>query len=379
MSRRKHSGEVNIGSDSFLDVIANIVGILIILIVIAGVRVSRAPVIKKKSAPVSNIVEPPAKTQPDESPPELAPPLVAAIPVPKEPEPEEPIEPQFVEQTERPVEIARRIQSMQSEIETLESAAARRESERRELEQQQASGELQISAGHENLVKVTSEYETRSRGAEELQSLIDSQKNNLKLLQSQLDELAHRAPKTKTIKHRVTPISRVVVGEQLHFRISGNKVSQVPIHELLQSAMRQAKRHAESLSATRSQMGTVGPTGGYLLQYKLEVVPASTAEIARHGPGMVRIALSSFQLQPDTELREETTSEALARGSMFDIAMQTAEPGSTFTLWVYPDSFPTYRQLQSKLHEAGFTVAGRPLPHGIPIAGSPDGSASAGQ
>ena len=31
------------GSDSFLDVVANIVGILIILIVVVGVRVARAP------------------------------------------------------------------------------------------------------------------------------------------------------------------------------------------------------------------------------------------------------------------------------------------------------------------------------------------------
>ena len=43
MSRRRPPAELQFGSDSFLDVVANIVGILIILIVIAGLRVSQIP------------------------------------------------------------------------------------------------------------------------------------------------------------------------------------------------------------------------------------------------------------------------------------------------------------------------------------------------
>ncbi len=45
MSRKNRDNEQSFGSDAFLDVIANIVGILIILIVVAGVKVSRAPLI----------------------------------------------------------------------------------------------------------------------------------------------------------------------------------------------------------------------------------------------------------------------------------------------------------------------------------------------
>ncbi len=368
MARRKHSGELNIGSDSFLDVIANIVGILIILIVIAAVRASKVP-------PPS-----PAATSSETSAgPELIPPVTASIPIEEIEEEVESEEPEFVEQTEPPTELTQKIQSVQQEIRSLEAEASRRDSEKRDLEQRQARGELQITAGRNNLLKEKSLHETRTQGAEELQALLASQKSNLSLLQAQLEELEHRAPKTKTIKHRVTPISRVVVGEQLHFRIINNRVSQVPIRELLQAAMRQAKRHAESLAQSKSHTGTVGPIGGYLLQYKLEAMPATSFDGGRFGPGMVRIALTSFQLQPDADLRDESLEEALTRGSMFDIAVQTAEPGSTFTLWVYPDSFPTYRQLQNRLHDSDFTVAGRPLPNGIPIAGSPDGSASAGQ
>ena len=369
MARRKQPGEVSIGSDSFLDVMANIVGVLIILIVVAGIRVSRAP----KGPPAT---DPSATSEPQ--PIDVA--AALSQPGPSGPaEFEEPDEPEFVEQTAVPGDLAEKLTSIQTEISTLEAAAKTTEATKQNLEQRQASGELQIGAGRSKLLHEKVQHESRTRGVAEMEALIASQQNSLKSLQAQLTGLEQQAPKTKTIKHQVTPLSRAVVGEQLHFRLHSNRVSQVPIHELLQAAMRQAKRHADSLAQTRQHIGTVGPTGGYLLQYKLEALPASSAEIARHGPGMVRIALSSFQLQPDSELQEESVDEALTRGSMFDLAMQTAEAGATFTLWVYPDSFPLYRKLQGKLHDAGFTVAARPLPHGIPIAGSPDGSASAGQ
>ena len=42
--RRGTSGETQFSSDSFLDIIANLVGILIILILLGGLAASRAPV-----------------------------------------------------------------------------------------------------------------------------------------------------------------------------------------------------------------------------------------------------------------------------------------------------------------------------------------------
>jgi hypothetical protein len=363
MARRKHSGEVNIGSDSFLDVIANIVGILIILIVIAGVRVSRAPIIKKR----------PAATE------ETAGVELFAPQSPTQSEPKEIDEPQFVETTAPPTELTSKVQTALTEAERLEAEAAANIAARKELERRQAQGELEIVVGRKKLLEDKTNRQAHARGIEELQGLIAAQQKSLEVIQAQLKLDQEKAPKVQKLKHRVTPISRVVIGDQVHFRLNNNKVSQVPIHDLLEAAMRKARGHGDDFAQSRSSFGTAGPINGYMLQYKLQAVPASASETARHGPGMMRIALTSFQLEPDPDIREETASQAVARGSMFDLAIQTAEPGSTFTLWVYPDSFPLYRQLQNRLHEAGLTVAARPLPQGIPIAGSPEGSASAGQ
>ena len=56
-----------------------------------------------------------------------------------------------------------------------------------------------------------------------------------------------------------------------------------------------------------------------------------------------------------------------------------AKPDTVLTFWVYPDSFPLYRSLVDFAHKEGYTVAARPLPEGLRIAGSPAGSKSAGQ
>ncbi len=49
MGRRAQTSELGFGSDSFLDVICNIVGILIILIVIVAVKVERQPIVQAEA------------------------------------------------------------------------------------------------------------------------------------------------------------------------------------------------------------------------------------------------------------------------------------------------------------------------------------------
>src|SRR5437763_477758 len=78
MSRRNRE-EIPFGSDSFLDVLANIVGILIILIVAAAARMGRAPdpVLLSQQAPHSADATPvaPSRVEPesesDEPPSEM--------------------------------------------------------------------------------------------------------------------------------------------------------------------------------------------------------------------------------------------------------------------------------------------------------------------
>ena len=78
--------------------------------------------------------------------------------------------------------------------------------------------------------------------------------------------------------------------------------------------------------------------------------------------------------------RGEPADQALATGSAFRKIIDSLDPEQTVvTFWVYPDSFPLYRRLRDFLHDRDVVVAGRPLPEGVPIRSSRNGSASRGQ
>ncbi len=116
MNRRASAEEIQFGSDSFLDVLANMVGILIILLVISGGGVFRAP--KPDSAPAPEPEPSPAPVS------EVEPaPVLAQAPGPSDDE---------------LADRAARRRARQAEWnQQLLSAQAERDSRRRELEQQQ--------------------------------------------------------------------------------------------------------------------------------------------------------------------------------------------------------------------------------------------------
>ena len=83
---------------------------------------------------------------------------------------------------------------------------------------------------------------------------------------------------------------------------------------------------------------------------------------------------------PESEQRGVTYEGTRNPISEYARAISRLTPGrSVVTLWVYPDSFELYGRLRAELVSSGFSVAGRPLPEGMTIRGSPLGSVSAAQ
>jgi len=76
----------------------------------------------------------------------------------------------------------------------------------------------------------------------------------------------------------------------------------------------------------------------------------------------------------------ETLAVALADNSEFRrMLVRTNARDTTITLWTYPDCDKEYQALNKYLHERGYSVAGRPMPDGLPISGSYRGSKSSAQ
>lgn len=374
MGRRGHRPEMEFGSDSFLDVIANIVGILIILIVIAGLRVGQSPkpTISEEDVKAASL---------------LALDDVRAAGVAADEMPEDENEPgdeeEVADVTDADLEpspaLAQRMKDLESEIAALDEDATKQESEVEEIKSLQAFEKRELSETEKALAAHDVDHRRMQRRLNRLSQTIAERKDVLAQLITQIDELKKVAPPVKKVQHKVTPIARSVQGDEVHFRLSEGKVSVVPLTELVDRLLKQAERQKEWLAQYHRHEGTVGPVNGFTMNYIIERQPVSVTDAIHRGPGAFRVGVTAFRVNPEPDLKAETIEQAIKVGSEFHIALQTAKPGSTLTFWVYPDSYALYRRLQSISHGAGFTVAARPLPEGVPIAGSPNGTRSAGQ
>jgi hypothetical protein len=376
MSRRNDKGEI-LSADSFLDVIANMVGILIILIVIVGVRVKTGPLVAKTEVeesvrPAPIVVEPEVSSE--EADPDYYPPLAFA---------DEPVELPPAPLPLPPLAVPA---ALSNEADRLDEELARLRGQRQLVEQQliaarEKSAELREAIERkrqllgEQEALLTERRDKQSAEAEELEAL----RRQLLEMSQMVRQVEATSPSAKSLEHRVTPIGKMVEGVEHHFRVSNQRVSVIPLEPLIDRLRGQVERRRDTVLKTSRYVGTVGPIEGYVMEYTIERQGTSVLDELRYGTSVFRIAITEWTLQPQNDLPAETAQQALSAGSRFQQSLSRGRPGGVLTFWVYPDSFETFRELQKFAHEHGFLVAGRPLPTGVPISGSPNGSRSSAQ
>lgn len=391
MARRRHDSE-EIQADSILDVVANIVGILIILIVCAAVRAGSAPLeLQALLAPPPDASSEATADGPTAAAPEPqaeASEPTAELPLAAQPMPLE-APPTLIPPTEPP-----RLLVPPKDIEPSAETIARFEQLQQQLDQLQnervAALRALSSAGtaEEEMRQNVAALESQLKNAEatstarrsvtaDSQSTINEIAAKLAAARRQLDALEKAKPPAKELRHRVTPVSRTITGHEVHFRLSEGRISYVPMDEMKERLKLQIGKQREWLAKFRKHQGEIGPVHGFRMRYVVEREDSGVDDL-RQG-GMMRIVVSSFECVPDAGLKGETAKEALKKNSSFQQLLRSASPEATLTFWVYPDSFGLYRDLTQFAHREGFTVAARPLPMGVQIAGSPKGSRSAGQ
>jgi hypothetical protein len=364
MSRR-HSDEIEFGSDSFLDIVANIVGILIILIVVAGIKAGTAPVSAARVAEYlrTHVKPAPAKVEP----------TVAAQPAPVKipPRPEPLVIPPSPALIERANALKAEIVSLDSQS---QSAAAEIEKTiREEQADSQAAAELQ-----QVLASESSELGREKTQLADTESQLALRKTGLLQMEVDIQKAEAVKPPVATLKHKLTPLGREISGKELHFRLLNHRVAFLPIEELIQRLRPQILNNRDRLIRNGIQRGEIGPVVGFRMEYVLQARRLSAIEELRQGMS-VAITLSSWKLVAEPDLETESGDEALKEHGDFLRRLRDVDAETTITLWVYPDSYALYRQLQEFAHHENFTVAARPLPFGIPITGAPEGSRSTGQ
>ena len=378
MSRRSAIHDPGFGSDSFLDVLANIVGILIILFVIAGSQVGRAPLISVDTPPAVEAPvedeEVPLETEAPAEPPRLT--AVQANPVPaRRPRPAPPP----LDPNQPPPDIADQLRQMEGLDAQMRSQLATAEAELARLQAEHDTARAALDEAESGASKETADLKQSRAQLSRLEEALGNRKETLVGLLAEFEEAKNARPAATQVKHRLSPISQEIGGTEVHFRLAGGRVSPIPIDALTERVKFNVDRTKEWIARHGKNQAIVGPIDGFSMQYVAERKSMPPLQEQRLGFGAFLIGISKWELIPDPSHVGETAEEALRKGSRFSVALRTAPDDAALTFWVYPDSFALFRRLQAACHAEGFIVCGRPLPEGIPISGSPNGSRSAGQ
>jgi hypothetical protein len=330
MARPRQEEDLTAGQDSFLDVITNIVGILIILVMVVGARVQKISLDAAVQAP-------PAAANGD---------LVAEV-----------------EEREQSLASAEsEIQELQVQTQMVQAAIDGASSARLQLATALSAAKVEVERRKQAADAAKVADAERAAKRSQLEEAIQQ-------CTLQAEAIKHQKATTAEVLAYPTPIGRTVNGEEIHFQIAGDRIAYIPLEELFELAKRNTQRHASSIAEMSAKIETVGPVQGFALDYVIE----AKIDQAR---GQILIRSREWVVRPVDPLVGEPVAEALRSPSRFRGVLGGAKPDTTITLWCYPDSFAAYRQVREEMHRLGIPTAGRPLPEGAPIGGSTEGSKS---
>ena len=354
--RRPKRDKIQFSFDSFLDVVANVNGIIIRLIIVAwvGARTYESSMHFH-----------------DEPIPDAPP--VAKMPAPKlEDEPLSPV---------------------------LAAARAELEKARKQLADKVIhadDGSQTIDAIHAELTSLTKKRADLDEKARQSAQFIDREKSDVRAAALSNEELQRRLgqfrqaiekveamPAPTTVLRYRTPVSKTVTSEELFFECKNGKVTFLDLAGFLREIEQEFPSFKERLRSEFSVDETTSPIGAFRVRYTVErsrTVGESYGGIGRPiDKNYFGYRLGHFVAEPIAPNRGETLAQALQPTSDFRQTVDALDAQTVVTFWVYPDSFAIFRTLREYLYQRGVEVAARPLSMDQSIAGSPSGTKSRGQ
>ena len=340
MRRRSRQTTDAPGQDSFLDIVANLVGILIILVMVIGVRARDALV---EAAVAGNLKG--VETKP---PVDLETPGLAVGPIEAD------------------------VYAIQIKIDAVRRETATRYLYRSKLYTLKTAVTHQLNQRHRQL-------DTAQAEAFALHRSLDDAGGELRDLTRMRQAIENQTAPPVVIEHQPTPLAKTVFGKEVHFRLLGGRLAYVPLNELVQKLKGEWQQKLWRLKDSPEVTETIGPIRGFRIKYTIAMGHIGVK--TRIGTTQRNVAhVSGFNLIPVSDDLGSPFQEALAAGSEFRSILADLDPQrTTITVWTYPDSFNEFRILKQELRTLDFLTAGRPLPAGHSIGGSPSGSRSAAQ
>lgn len=328
------------GQDSFLDVVSNLVGVLIILVMIAGTRARDAD------------AEPTAAERPQQA--------------------------QQAEQTAY-VDAAKTLADARQNLVELQTETDDLNARTLDVERQADAAESEYRVVFQTLAEIDAEIElaSRRRGeadkiAFDLKSEIFEKEKRRDDLRQEKDALAAARPQATVLENLPTPISRPVEGREGFFRLKNGRLSHVPLNEF-QERVRLYFKNFRGDFEKKEIEDAFGPSEGYTFHFFVDL------EKRRSGDEIVYSANFRYgECVPSGDELGEPVDAALANpDSVFrQKLLKYVRDDTTITVFVYQDSFEYLRDVKKFIFSAGYRLALRPLPDNAPIAVSPDGTDS---
>ncbi|MDR1478685.1 MAG: hypothetical protein LBJ00_07060, partial [Planctomycetaceae bacterium] len=246
------------GQDSFLDIVSNIVGILIILVMIAGVRAQNSGNVDPQQVGVDD--EKKLRGESDS----------LGLPVIQEAGAKyanekmiRGVEEKFVEYKTKEQDtenIRRAITDIQ--------ATAGQIAEQIELQEVEREKLLGLIVDLRAEIEIRAEERGESAKAQvELQRKLNEADAKLTQLGRTKQWLEAERPKTVVMENMPTPISKTVEEKEVHFRLKQGKIIYVPINELTESFLHEVNLNQAKFFANRATTGRVGPIFDFVMDY----------------------------------------------------------------------------------------------------------------
>lgn len=327
--RRKRS-TLNMGHDAFLDIVANLVGVLIILIaVFSGTSAAMVQEVERK------------------------------------------VQQELLENSD----ISDATESQLSKLAQLTSRAAKAHQDKDQLEQRirQFDAEIQLRKQERAALldlQAIAEAAWKKKQAELDQTMVEAGKRKTELdrvnetlaeLRGEKARLENQPEPVIALQHLPTPMAKKVYEDRIILRIRGDHVSVVPSDALINEIAKHVRRSTGGAGRPK-ESGVVGPIRGYTARYSLVV-------------GKTSAMFHGAIFQPIQEPIGQTIQQVLSGQSEIESELAGRDPNSTSILvWVYPDSYRSLRRLKEYLYEKGYATAVRPRethePIGISVSGT---------
>jgi hypothetical protein len=427
MSRRRSNGDQEFGSDSFLDIIANIVGILIILIVVAGLKVARQPAVaasadsststaaidtelasfdlgaaavdEPDSSDMNPVVlniaggrkteHPVLSPDPFHDGPAVSDDVGQSAAVPATPDFDEQVRSLSLELTTAEVNTATSEAELQQLLVMLKLQRGNEQLQQTRLQgisQQRTELTDSIVALAESVGAAdgnVAAFESTLTSLNSRQTYVTDALKQIGQETQRLSEVLGAVEQQQTVAdrllHRLSPVGSAVTDGEIHFRLSGARIAHIPLEPLLDRLKAQVSARRGVVMRFHRYEGVIGPIGGFHMKYTVERQTVSPLQALQYGQNAYRVSVSRWSILPAATLEAESVEAAMRVGSRMRQIMEATDPDTVITVWLYPDDFQHFGRIREFAHGLNLRVAARPLPNGTPIAGSPNGSRSTSQ